>query len=70
MPPSYDFKYAKKEWDKIQFKRDMKKEPEPFAEDAKLEMGELIESDPELYQGDSEKKPVGRRRPDNQDLSS
>ena len=32
----------------------MKKEAEPFAEDAKLEMGELIDSEPELYEGDNE----------------
>jgi len=67
MPDNYDFKFTKKEYEKIQFKKDMKKEVDPFAEDAKQEMGELIESDPELYQGDNEKK---TRRDGNHDLSS
>ena len=67
MPDNYDFKFTKKEYEKIQFKKDMKKEVDPFAEDAKQEMGELIESDPELYQGDNEKK---TRREGNHDLSS
>ena len=40
----------------------MKKQDEPFAEDAKLEMGELIDSDPELYEGDNEARPKGFRR--------
>lgn len=57
MPDNYDYKFTKKEWDKISFKKDMKKEVEPFAEDSKLEMGELIESDPELYHGDNEDLP-------------
>lgn len=65
MPANYDYKFSKKEYEKIQFKKNMKKEAEPFAEDAKQEMGELIESDPEMYQCDTEgrsKKPVQRRR--------
>ena len=40
----------------------MKKQDEPFAEDAKLEMGELVESDPELYEGDNEARPKGFRK--------
>ena len=67
MSDNYDFKFTKKEYEKIQIKKDMKKEVDPFAEDAKQEMGELIESDPELYQGDNEKK---TRRDGNHDLSS
>lgn len=42
----------------------MKKQDEPFAEDAKLEMGELIESDPELYEADCEARPRGYNRRD------
>ena len=68
MPDNYDFKFSKKEYEKIQFKKDMKKQDEPFAEDAKLEMGELIESDPELYEGDNEARPKGSRRDGNGDL--
>ena len=72
MEPNYNYKLSKKEWEKIQFKKDsttsfatkyfawffvdMKKEAEPFAEDAKLEMGELVDSDPELYHCDTEGK--------------
>ena len=44
-----------------------------LAEDAKLEMGELIDSDPELYGGDNEAKKSGKRRDmigNNHDLSS
>ena len=41
----------------------MKKEVDPFAEEANAEMGELIDSDPELYQCDNEgKAPAGRKR--------
>ena len=69
MPDNYDYKFTKKEYEKIQFKKDMKKEVEPFAEDAKQEMGELVESDPELYQGDIEGK-ASTRRDGNHDLSS
>ena len=67
MPDNYDYKFTKKEYEKIQLKKDMKKEVDPFAEEAKQEMGELIDSDPELYQGDIEKK---TRRDGNHDLSS
>lgn len=35
MDSNYDYKFSKKEWEKIQFKKDMKKTEEPFAEDAK-----------------------------------
>ena len=71
MPPNYDYKFSKKEWDLIQFKKDMKKEPEPFAEDAKLEMGELVDSDPEIYWCDNESKRVNKRDVGgNYDLSS
>ena len=76
MADNYDFKFTKKEYEKIQFKKDMKKEAEPFAEDAKLEMGELIDSEPELYEGDNEgtkpKKSRNQTRsgPGNQDLNS
>ena len=63
MPDNYDFKFTKKEYEKIQFKKDMKKEVDPFAEEANAEMGELIDSDPELYQCDNEgKAPAGRKR--------
>lgn len=62
MPENYDYKFTKKEYEKIQFKKDMKKQDEPFAEDAKLEMGELVESDPELYEGDNECRPKGFRK--------
>lgn len=61
MPDNYDYKFTKKEYEKIQFKKDMKKQDEPFAEDAKLEMGELVESDEELYAGDNESRPKGFR---------
>ena len=55
MEPNYDYKFTKKEYEKLQFKKEMQKnQVDPFAEDAKLEMGELIDSDPELYGGDSE----------------
>lgn len=57
MPANYDFKYTKKEFGIIQLKKEMKKENEPFAaDDAKAEMGELVESDEELYQCDSERR--------------
>lgn len=47
----------------------MKKETaDPFAEDAKIEMGELVESDPEMYHCDVEGK--AKKRRGNQDLSS
>lgn len=62
MPDNYDYKFSKKEYEKIQFKKDMKKQDEPFAEDLKLEMGELVDSDPELYEGDNETRPKGFRR--------
>ena len=63
MEPNYDYKFTKKEYEKLQFKKEMQKnQVDPFAEDAKLEMGELIDSDPELYGGDSETKPSGKRR--------
>ena len=32
------------------------KDLDPFVEDSKQEMGELVESDPELYFADAEKK--------------
>lgn len=71
MPDNYDYKFTKKEYEKIQFKKDLLKDLDPFAEDAKQEMGELIESDPELYMCDNEaKKPRKRRFTGNHDLSS
>ena len=56
MPDNYDFKFTKKEYEMIQFKKDMKKEVDPFADELNAEMGELVESDPELYQCDNEGK--------------
>jgi len=44
----------------------MKKEAEPFAEEAKLEMGELVDSEPELYEGDNEGYKPKKSRKDNQ----
>lgn len=72
MDANYDYKFSKKEWEKIQFKKDMKKTEEPFvAEDAKMEMGELVDSDPELYHCDVESKPRTRKdTKGNHDLSS
>lgn len=66
MPENYDYKFTKKEYEKIQFKKDMKKEAEPFAEEAKLEMGELVDSEPELYEGDNEGYKPKKSRKDNQ----
>jgi len=54
MPENYEYKYTKKEFEKIQFKKDMQKKDDPWAEEAKQEMGELVDSDPELYEGDNE----------------
>ena len=69
MDANYDYKFSKKEWEKIQFKKDMKKTEEPFAEDAKMEMGELVDSDPELYQTDADMKPRKRTLHGNHDLT-
>lgn len=35
MDDNYDYKFSKKEWDKIQFKRDLMKDLDPFVEDSK-----------------------------------
>ena len=71
MSDNYDYKFGKKEWEKIAFKKDLMKDLDPFADDSKQEMGELIESDPELYQGDVEKKQRSKRYlAGNQDLPS
>lgn len=50
----------------------MKKEAEPFAEDAKIEMGELIESDQEMYHCDVEGRDIRKHRngKQSQDLTS
>ena len=61
MDDNYDYKFSKKEWEKIQFKKDLMKDLDPFVEDSKQEMGELVESDPELYFGDTEKKRRSKR---------
>jgi len=61
MSDNYDYKFSKKEWEKIQFKKELMKDLDPFVEDSKIEMGELIESDPELYNGDVETKKRSRR---------
>ena len=62
MPANYDYKLTKKEWEKIQFKKDMLKDNDPFAEDGKQEMGELIDSDPEVNEADCEQKKRGTKR--------
>ena len=61
MPDNYDYKLTKKEWEKIQFKKDMLKDQDPFAEDSKMEMGELIDSDPEMNEADHEQRPRTKR---------
>ena len=59
MPDNYDVKYTKKEYEKLQFKKEMKgaDNQEPFEDEMKLEMNELIESEPEEYACDLDIKP-------------
>ena len=55
MPANYDYKYSEKEFQIMQLKRDMKgTEPELTNNNYKLEMNELIDSEPEEYQPDLE----------------
>jgi len=51
MPDNYDFKYTKAEFEKIQFKKSMQTANQDD-DNNKPEMGELIDSDPELYEAD------------------
>jgi serine/threonine-protein kinase SRPK3 len=53
MPDVYNFKYTKAEYEKIQFKKSMQG-ASPDDDNNKQEMGELIDSDPELNQADIE----------------
>ena len=59
MPDNYDVKFTKKEYEKLQFKKEMKgaDNQEPFEDEMKLEMNELIESEPEEYACDLDIKP-------------
>lgn len=50
MPANYDYKYTEKEFQIMQLKKEMKgAEPDLTNNNYKLEMNELIESDPEDY---------------------
>lgn len=49
MPPNYDFKYSEVEYQKNQLKKQMKAAEAGAPEEPPQEMGELVESDQELY---------------------
>ena len=54
MPANYDYKYTEKEYQILQLKKDMKANDQELTNNNyKLEMNELIESEPEEYKPDS-----------------
>lgn len=63
MPANYETKYSEKEFEIRKLKRDMKYGPEPTADllldDPRMEMNQLIESDVEAYQPDSDESSLG-----------
>ena len=69
MEDNYEFKYTKAEYDKIQFKKQMQGGGAEDKRDGKQEMGELIDSDPELYGADIEEDTTKKRLRGNGDLN-
>jgi hypothetical protein len=52
MPANYEYKYTELEYQKIQMKKQMQSKNDPPETEPAQEMGELIESDVELNNGD------------------
>jgi len=68
MVDNYDFKYTDREYDVMMLKKDLKNQMkgnvgqlDEGAIDDKMEMNELIDSDPELYAADNERESKKRR---------
>lgn len=63
MPANYETKYTEKEFDIRKLKKEMKYGTEPTADllldDPRMEMNQLVESDVEAYQPDSDESSFG-----------
>lgn len=72
MDSNYETRYSKKEYDILQLKKDMK-QVDPSADlmvdDPRQEMNELVESEPELYEADSDESGSLGGEGYNEDLS-
>jgi len=54
MAPNHDYKYSETEYQKLQLKKNIRAAEETAEAGTPQEMGELIESDQELYYPDDE----------------
>jgi hypothetical protein len=70
MGDNYDFHYTEREYEVMMLKKDLKNQmkgatgsqPDDAVLEERQEMNELIESEPELYAGDTEEMTVGSRK--------